>query len=383
MECQHHLFSLPEGQHYLNCAYMSPLLKTVEAAGIAGLKRKAVPASITTPDFFGPVEELRDLFARLINTSPERVALVPSASYGVAIATHNLPLRPGQNLVVPGEEFPSAVYGWMTRCHQDGAELRFVDRPADVQSLTPAWNNRVLEAIDHNTAVVILSSVHWTDGTPFDLDQIGQRAREVGALFIVDGTQSVGAAPFDFASVQPDLLVCAGYKWLFGPYQYSFAVVGDRLIEGEPFEHNWINRNNSQDFSALVNYQPGYQPGARRFDSGERSNFIMVPMMIEALQQILAWDVEKIRDYCAMLGRALEQALENSPYSMPCTGQRSAHLFGIRVPDAKKIPSILAELNRREVYVSQRGTSVRVSPHVYNTPEDMIALAEALRAVTR
>jgi selenocysteine lyase/cysteine desulfurase len=379
MQCQRHLFSLPASQHYLNCAYMSPLLKSVQDAGIAAVGLKASPADIGGAEFFEPVETLRDRFARLVNTSADRVACIPAASYGVAVAVHNTPLRAGQNVVIPAEEFPSNVYGWMSACDRSGAELRLVERP-DGPPSAAAWNARVLEAIDRNTASVTLTDVHYTDGTPFDLDAIGQRAREVGALFVVDGTQSVGALPFDFDRLQPDLLVCAGYKWMLGPYQYGLIAVGDRLLDGEPFEHNWINRKDSENFSNLSQYRREYQPGGRRFDTGERSNFILVAMLNEGLKQILTWGVTAIRDYCAVLSGDVEAALADSPYVMAPVAERSPHLFGIRVPDGERLPAILEDLRRREVYVSQRGTSLRVSPHVYNTPDDLGALVEALRA---
>ena len=379
MQCQRHLFSLPASQHYLNCAYMSPLLKSVQDAGIAAVGLKASPADIGGAEFFEPVETLRDRFARLVNTSADRVACIPAASYGVAVAVHNTPLRTGQNVVIPAEEFPSNVYGWMAACDRSGAELRLVERP-DGPPSAAAWNARVLEAIDRNTASVTLTDVHYTDGTPFDLEAIGQRAREVGALFVVDGTQSVGALPFDFDGLQPDLLVCAGYKWMLGPYQYGLIAVGDRLLDGEPFEHNWINRKDSENFSNLSQFRREYQPGARRFDTGERSNFILVAMLNEGLKQILTWGVTAIRDYCAVLSGDVEAALADSPYVMAPAAERSPHLFGIRVPDGERLPAILEDLRRREVYVSQRGTSLRVSPHVYNTPDDLGALVEALRA---
>lgn len=374
MDCQRHLFALPEDQHYLNCAYMSPLLKSVEAAGIAGLRRKRNPAELVPDDFFEETRELRRRFAQLVHTQAERVALVPAVSYGIGIASHNTRLRHGQNVVIPGEEFPSNVYAWMAQCQDSGARLRFVERPD--QASTDSWTVRLLDAIDRHTAVVTLSTVHWTDGTPFDVEQIGRRAREVGALFVVDGTQSIGAQAFDCAGVQPDLLVCAGYKWLFGPYQYCFAVVGDRLLDAEPFEHNWITRKNSHDFSALVTYQSEFHPGAQRFDAGERSNFILVPMLVEALKQLDRWGIANIQAYCARLSDGLAEALTDSPFTI--AAERSAHLFGVRLPDAGQLPAILAELRSRRVYVSQRGSSVRVSPHVYNRPEDIHALAEAL-----
>lgn len=375
MECQRHLFTLPEDQHYLNCAYMSPLLKSVEAAGIAGLRRKGNPAGLVADDFFADTHALRRGFARLVHTQPGRVALVPAVSYGMAIASHNTPLRPEHNVVIPGEEFPSNVYAWMAQCQRTGARLRCVARPD--RDSPDSWTVRLLDAIDRHTAVVTLSTVHWTDGTPFDTARIGRRAREVGALFVVDGTQSIGAAAFDCAAVQPDLLVCAGYKWLLGPYQYGFAVVGDRLLDAEPFEHNWITRRNSHDFSALVHYQSEFQPGAQRFDAGERSNFILVPMLLTALQQLERWGVANIQTYCARLSEGLAEALADSPYAL--TAERSAHLFGVRLPEAGPLPAILAELRRRQVHVSQRGNAIRVSPHVYNRPEDIEALAETLR----
>lgn len=381
MDCQRHLFSLPADEHYLNCAYMGPLMKSVEAAGIAGVRRKVVPNRIAAQDFFAEPQALRERFAALVHTEPRRVAIVPSVSYGVAIAAHNTPLRRGQNVVVPGEEFPSNVYAWMDACTRAGAELRLVPRPSDVQRVGRAWNERVLEAIDADTAAVTLTAVHWTDGTRFDLAPIARRAREVGALLVVDGTQSVGALPFDFDALQPDLLVCASYKWLLGPYQLGFAVVGDRLLEGRPFEMTWIGRAGSENFAALVDYQTGYQPGARRFDVGEHSNPITVPMLIESLRQIEAWGVDAIQDYCAGLGRALEEALgAANGFTLNPPDERGAHLFGVRVPHPEAIPAILAELAARKIFVSQRGHFLRVSPHLYNTPEDMHALAEALRS---
>lgn len=381
LTCQRHQFSLPEDEHYLNAAYMGPLPRSVEAAGVEGVHRKAVPRTIAPPDFFSGPEALRERLARLVNASVDAVTLVPAVSYGTAIATCNTPLRPGQNVVIPGEEFPSNVYGWMDACAHSGAELRLVPRPEDAQRPGAAWNERLLDAIDADTAAVALTAAHWTDGTGFDLQAIGRRAREVGALYLVDGTQSVGALPFDFAAVQPDMLVCAGYKFLLGPYQLGFAALGPRLLEARPFEMNWINREASEDFAHLIDYRSGFQPGARRFDVGERSNPITVPMLAESVRLILEWGVENIQAYCARLGTVLVQALgEDAGFTLNPAEERGAHLFGVRVPHPEAIPAILAELTARKVFVSQRGNSVRVAPHVYNTPEDMEALAEALRA---
>ncbi len=377
---QRHLFSISDSVHYINCAYMGPLLKTVEAAGIAGVRKKAHPWEVVGDDFFGPGDETRRLAGRLVNAPPDQIALTPAVSYGTAIAAAATPLRPGQNVVIPGEEFPSVVYGWRERCRLDGAAMRTVPRPEEAASLGAVWNERLLEAIDKNTAVVALTIVHWTDGTLFDVEAIVDRSREVGALFILDGTQSVGAYPFDFAAIRPDLLLCAGYKWLLGPYSLGITVVGERLLDARPFEHNWANREESENFAALVDYKDGFQPGARRFDVGERANFALIPMLNAALTQILEWGVDSIQQYCVALERELENCLGESPYRIAVPRERGAHLFGIRAPDSQLLPRIEEEIKKRNVFVSLRGTAIRFSPHLYNPEADMAALAEALLA---
>ena len=375
---QRHKFSIPSDVHYINCAYMSPLLKQAEQVGTRGIRMKSTPWRIGVETFYEPLEELRRLAGRLTNAPADQVAVIPAVSYGIAIAAKATTLCRGQSVVIPGEEFPSVVYAWRERCRDTGARMRMVSRPEKREGQGAAWNQRLLDSIDAHTAVVSLSSAHWTDGTIFDLEAISSRAREVGAVFIVDGTQTVGALAFDFSSVQPDLLVCAGYKWLMGPYSLGVAVFGERFLDAEPLEHNWIARKNSEDFANLVNYRDEFQPGARRFDVGERSNFVLVPMLTAGLEQVLEWGPPAVQDYCQQLGEQLENLLEGSQLRMTPASERAAHLFGIRNVDRAALPSIQRELERRNVYVSLRGDAVRVSPHLYNDEADIAALAEAI-----
>ena len=131
--------------------------------------------------------------------------------------------------------------------------------------------------------------IHWADGTLFNLMAIREKTREHDALLIIDGTQSVGALPFSVAKIQPDALICAGYKWLLGPYALGVAWYSDYFNDGEPLEHNWLNRLQSEDFTRLTQYQEKFQDKADRYSVGESSNFILVPMLIRALEQLLQW----------------------------------------------------------------------------------------------
>lgn len=379
--CQRELFSLPPGLHYLNCAYMSPLSKPVQEAGVEGIRRKAAPHGIRPPDFFEESDEVRRLFARLVNVEdPTRIAIIPAASYAIATAARNERIERGQNVVITHEQFPGNVYAWRALARRrEGVELRTVAPPADSERRGEEWNARILEAIDSATAVVALGHVHWTDGTRFDLERIGRRARECGAAFVVDGTQSLGALPFDVPSLEPDALVCAGYKWLLGPYSIGLAYFGPRYDDGVPLEETWIARRGSEDFPNLVNYVDDYEPGALRYDVGERSNFILLPMLHAGLCHLQEWGVAEIQEYCRGLMaplldqvRALGCRVEDEPW-------RASHIVGIRLPPGAEPAAVQAALGRENVVASLRGSALRVSPHVYNDEGDVTALLEALR----
>ncbi len=378
LNCQRHLFALPEGLHYLNCASQSPLPDSVAQAGREAIARKVDPTLSSDAESFGPVEALREIVGRLVNAPAERVALVPSVSYGVAVALANITLERGQNVVVPGEEFPSNVYGWMDACNERGAELRIVPRPAEEAEPGKAWNTRILEAIDNKTAAVALTPLHWTDGTWFDLHAAGARARDVGAAFLVDGTQAVGAVPFDVEAVRPDLLICAGYKWCLGPKSAGFLVVGDRFLHGRPIEKTWIGRDGSENFGRLVDYRDGFRGGARRFDAGEHTNPISISMLTAGLGQVLEWGAANIQEYCSSLAAQAAEALADTEFALAAPEERAGHLFGIRGAEVERLPSIVEALRERRIHVSPRGSALRVSPHLYNTPEDLAALTEAL-----
>jgi selenocysteine lyase/cysteine desulfurase len=372
-------FLIDPDVHYLNCAYMSPLAHAVEEAGRVGMARKQRPWTIRPEDFFVEVEDVKARFAEVLGSGrPEEVAVLPSVSYGMAIVARNLRLRPGQHIVVAGEQFPSNVHPWRRIAAQRGGEVRTVTAPEVAEGRGAAWNEALLAAIDERTALLALGHVHWADGTRFDLPRLAARAREVGALVVVDGTQSVGALAFPFDEVQPDAVVCAAYKWLLGPYGLAFGWFGEALQDGEPLEETWCGRRGSEDFAGLVHYTDDYGPGSARFDVGQRSNFITLPMAIEALRLVTAWGPARIQAHAASLWAPIVAPLRLAGYGIEDPAWRGEHLVGLRPPAGTDMSAIASRLAAARVHVSMRGTAIRVSPHVYNTPEDMQALAAVL-----
>ena len=149
----------------------------------------------------------------------------------------------------------------------------------------------MMRSVGRNSRSVERDSSAAMAALVFELAEIGARCREVGAALVVDGTQSVGAMPFDWDAIQPDALVCAGYKWLLGGYGMGVMVLGDRFADGQPLEENWIGRAGSDNFSGLTSYEDAYAPGAVRFDVGERSNPILVPMLAAGIDERIRRDI--------------------------------------------------------------------------------------------
>ena len=380
LKCQRNLFSIPEDVIYLNSAYMTPMLKSVEDAGYQGLLKKRNPGTIFAPDFFEPVQEIRKLYSKLINNpEPDRVVIIPSASYGLSSAAQNIEIRSDQKILVVDEQFPSNIYPWKRLASQSGAKIEVILPPDSTESRAVIWNDRILEAIEEDVKVVAMPIIHWTDGTLFNMEAIRNKARRVGALLIIDGTQSIGAIPFDLQQIQPDALVCATYKSLMGPYSFGLGYFGEYFDAGIPIEENWINRKDSEDFASLVNYQEQYGPLARRYEVGENANFVFIPMLKAALQQLMEWTPVGVQSYCKQIVNESLSKLDHR-FWVESDDLRASNLFGVRLPAGINIHQLKEELVKNKIFVSIRGNALRISPQVYNTSEDLVKLFKFLNS---
>jgi selenocysteine lyase/cysteine desulfurase len=231
---QRHLFEIPDEVVYLNCANLSPQLRSVTAAGLDSVAAKISPWKIKPPDWFSGAEALRGLAAKVVGANAESIALVPSVSYGIAIAAANVPVGRGQSIVLLHEEYPSNYYAWKELARRQDADIRIVRRAGD-----GTWTQAVIEAIDDRTAVVSVPNCHWTDGSLIDLERVSEKVRSVGASLVIDASQSLGAYPLDIGKVQPDFLVSVGYKWLLGPYALGYLYAAPKWQEsGKPIENS-------------------------------------------------------------------------------------------------------------------------------------------------
>jgi selenocysteine lyase/cysteine desulfurase len=174
-------------------------------------------------------------------------------------------------------------------------------------------------------------------------------------------------------------LISVTEKWLLGPYQLAFLYVAPKHQNGVPIEFGWMNREQASDYDNLVNYRNGYQPGARRFDMGEKGNYVTLPMAVEALDKIIGWTPAAIEDHiAALIDRVADEADRLGLVPTPEPG-RSRHMVGLRRDGGLKsdLPQRLAD---RGVHVTMRGGCLRIAPHVYNDIRDIERLLAALAA---
>jgi selenocysteine lyase/cysteine desulfurase len=373
--CQSDLFDIDPDILYLNAASKSVMLRASVEAGQVGAAAKGRPWTIDEETRLNEAEEIRTRFAGLIGATGEDIAIHPAASYGIATAANHLNPEAGARILVIEGQFPSNVYAWRKLAYRTGAEIYTVPWPEDGD-----WTSSVLAAIDERLAVAALPPCHWTDGARLDLVKIGAAVKDVGATFLVDATQWVGAVPIDVHAIKADYLVCAAYKWLLGPYGLSFMYAAPDRQYGQALEDHLYNHGGVASITAGLSYPDAFTPGARRYDAGEYLNLMSLPMILAALKQIDAWRPERIAAYLgplteAMTGVCVTLGLDPVPADVS-----SPHILGVRRKGG--FPAdFAARLAHHGVHTSARGGAMRLSPYLFNTTDDAERLGKAIESV--
>lgn len=367
LPCQKHLFALDPGVHYLDSAAVGPMPLSVVSTAHESASSKARPWLRERARSHARVAELRRHGAALVGAQPQDMAIVGSASYGLAVARRNLPLAADDTVLLLAGEHASQQLTWKEHARACQAQLREVAQPADRD-----WTRAILEHLDHPgdaPSIASLCANFWTDGSLIDLPTVCARLRTAGTRIVLDLTQSAGVVDIDVAALDVDFAVFPTYKWLLGPYSTGLLYAAPRWHQGTPLEDNGFNRD-----------APGhYLPGAARFDMGERDVFIGIPTAITALELIHSWDRGQLRQRLAHLTGRLAECLQDLGYDVVPSSRRCPHILGIH-----GVPAGAADFCRsRGVYLTQRGHVVRISPHVFNDDADVDACIAALHEFQR
>ena len=379
---QRALFEMPRDICYLNAASYSPLPLRTQDAGRAAVGRKGTPWTLAATFATEQHERARLAAARLINADPPDIALIPSISYGVATAAKLLTIDRGTRVIVLENDHSSPVLEWQTRAEAQDFAVETVRSPDDGD-----WTSAILAAIERSGAPPVslasISSVHWSDGGPIDVEQVGAALRQRGAKFLVDATQSAGVLAMDVRHLDPDFVIFPTYKWLLGPYGRAFLYIARRHQGGIPLEQISAGRRNVRAENEVYFTDLRYVADARRFDMGERDHFISMEMASIGMEMMAEWGAPAVAQRLLMLTERIAEGFRDIGVTLPDPRFRAPHILSLGFRNG--MPAGLVEgLAADGVYVAPRLGRMRVSPHVYNDEDDadrfITTLTRRLRA---
>ena len=362
-------FPVTKNEIFMNHAGQSPLPKPV-----ADAVRKYVN------DFsnFGTTSiEWNDggkpLFAKLIGAKPEDIAFVENTSVGLNIAANVLSYPPRSKIVTTDLEYPSVVYPWLRKSL--GVKVRYVEN-VDGKILL----EDVEKAVDDNTVAVAISHVEYVNGFRHNMRALSEIAHEHGAYLIVDAIQSAGAMQIDAKRDDVDFLASACYKWLLSPPGAGYFYVKDELIEKfEPPFVGWASVNDevfeTVDFWDIWNLK--FSETASRFEVGSPS-FITLVGATEALKMVLDIGVENIERRILKLTSYLIDAVKGLRLKLQTPEERHCR-SGIVNFRIDKPQEVAEKLKNKGIVVSARSHGIRVSPHFYNTEEEINRLVDEIK----
>lgn len=367
-------FLADEGFLYLDCAAQGPRLRRVHDAAMAAMELTARPWNPppVTPHVLR--EQLRQRLARLFDNEADAVALVPSAAYGLATAARNLPLGPGDEVLVLDGQFPSNLLCWQQRCADVGARLRGVHRDAGQD-----WTAAVIAAIEDTPGlrVAALPQVRWDDGATLDLDRICALLQSRGIALVLDLSQSLGVLPVDLARWRPDFIASVGYKWLLGARGLACLWVAPRWrTQGTPIENHWYGRDAGPEWRFALAPVTPFAAGARRFDAGGLDGLVPLSMALAAIDQVLDWQPRNIAKALKTCTDALDDGLAQAGLSDWQSPGHAPHLTALR-PPADRIDAVFAALKQDRIACTHRYGLLRIAPHLHVAPADMARVVEA------
>jgi len=352
---------------YLNNASTGPLPERALRALREFDERRAAPYRLSDELQFATLARGRELIARLISAEVGEIGLAVNTSYGINLAAFSLPLGAGDVVLTPDREFPANVYPWMELARRRGVIYRRIptcDGAVDEEAL-----RRELE--DPSVRAVSVSWVGFASGYTVDLEAIGRACRARGAYFVVDAIQGLGPLTLDVRACHIDILACGAQKWLLSPWGTGFVYVRRELLgELEPNVVSWMAVKGSDDFRRLVDYDLTWRDDARRFE------FITLPFQdfagmnasLELIHELgpaaIAHQVASLADVI-VLWAASQRDVELVTPSLP---RHRAGIVSLRMPNAGRVSAALKEAG---VSHSLREGAIRLSPHFYNTREEI------------
>ena len=371
-------FPITSQRTYLISASLGPLAKRTRALAEEHLDLwgKLGPEELWFSYGMPRLEECRSSFARLIGADADEIAVVPSVSSGLSSIATCLDLAERSKIVLTDMDFPTNHYVWRAQ-ERRGAELSVVRSPDGIR----VEADDVVAQIDDRTALVNVNRVLFESSWIMDMDPIVEAARADGAYTLIDDFHGSGIVPIDVHEMGVDFLLSGALKWLCGGQGIAFLYVRRELIQDlDPLVVGWFG---TKEFFNFERDALRLRDDARRFETGTPT----LPQAWTAsggLSIILEVGVERIRERNQELTRRIIERTDESDMELlsPREDERRGGLVRLRVPggtDAAK--KALHDLFAKDVVLDQRGDALRISPHFFNTEDEIDHCFDTLRSV--
>lgn len=327
--------------------------------------------------------EARENFAKLINATKEELAFIPNVIHGTKIAVNMLNYEKGDNIVCYWNDYVSQVYPALFLSKQKGIEYRPVQDQNNV--ITP---EAFAEKIDSNTKIVLLSHVQWLTGFKADIEEIAKITHENEAYILVDTIQSTGALVNDVKRWNVDFLSCGVTKWLLGPSQAGFLYIRKELIDEfePPFVGYYGVEFGTKDQPYWDTTKLEYVPTVEKFVDVNPKE-LLFSIANEGMKLILDYGIENVQQRVLKLSSYLIEQLselQGVSFLTPLDPKYRSGIVNVRFPGASMDNvAITKKLREQKIITSSRYGGIRISPHFYNTEEDIITTVEKLKQLTK
>ncbi|MCL4456318.1 MAG: aminotransferase class V-fold PLP-dependent enzyme [Nitrospirae bacterium] len=363
-------FPITLKQCYLNHATLAPLPLRVVQSMQQWLDDRAANGSLSFPMWVEQAKSTRLKMARLINAEPEEIAFVKNTSEGIILAAESIPWQQGDNVVTVMGEFPANVYPWLNLARLD-VETRFV-HPFNGRILI----EDILKQIDFRTKLLSISFVEFNTGFCNDLQTLGEICAARGIYFFVDAAQGLGALDLDVKKNKVSFLSANSGKWLLGPGGIGvFYCDREILPQLIPTNISWKSVHNGGNH---LSYDLNLLPSAARFEEGSL-NMPGIYGFSAALDLLLEIGMDNVEKKILNLTGYLINQLQARDYQILSSIEPSER-SGIVVFESSKRSAreLHKKLEHANVITSIMGEAIRVSPHFYNTEDEIDRLIECL-----
>jgi len=351
---------------YLNAASVGPMPAASVEEAARWSERRAQPHTIPFHWLLDSAATARANFAALVGADSTEIALMPNTTYGLNLAARALPLRPGVVLAFDGE-FPSCVYPFQALGSR-GVELELVPR---VNGLPD--EDTLVQAIEQRSDVVavVVSWTQFASGFVADLDRIGNACRARGVFFIVDGIQSCGVRPIDLHALSVDVFASGAQKWQLGPWGTGFVYVRRDLITAlQPHDVGWACMKSSTDYTRLTDYEFDFFDDARRFEVVTLA-YHDFAVANAATSLLLDLGVPAVAAHIEQLATRIVDWAQSRRDVRLVTPAAPARRAGVVSFAPAELDSTAERLKAAHVHFTVREGAIRLSPHCYNTTEEI------------